>query len=153
MTRDDGEKWVPASAGLAKKRITRVVASRHKESVAYATLSGAGRDEFGAHVYRTRDYGKTWHSIGDKLPAESVYVVAEDPVHADVLYVGTLLGVYVTIDAGVTWISLCHKLPPVPVFDMAVHSRDHELVIGTHGRSIFVLNVEKIQAAAAKGRR
>ena len=154
VTRDDGENWVPASTGLPKKTITRVVASRHEESVAYATLSGAGRDEFGAYVYRSSDYGKTWHSIGEKLPAESVYSVVEDPVRASVLYVGTLLGVYVTIDAGVTWHSLCNQLPPVPVFDLAVHPRDHELVAATHGRSIFVVDVEKIQVAAAKkGRR
>jgi hypothetical protein len=59
----------------------------------------------------------------------------------------------VSLDTGRTWISLCTKLPPVPVFDLAVHPRDHELVIATHGRSMFVLDVSKIQAAAKDRKR
>ena len=148
VTRNDGKSWAAASAGLPRKRITRVVASRHDQKVVYVSLSGAGSDEFGAYVYRSRDYGKTWRSISANLPAEPVYVVAEDPHHAHVLYAGTQLGVYVSLDTGGTWISLCTKLPPVPVFDLAVHPRDHELVIATHGRSVFVLDVSKIQSAA-----
>ena len=150
LTRDDGKTWAKASTGLPKKTITRIIASRHAEATAYVCLSGAGRDEFDAHVFRTRDFGKTWKSIGTALPDEPVYAIAEDPVRAGILYVGTMLGVFVTIDAGATWVSLCHGLPPVPVFDLAVHPRDHELVAGTHGRSVFVLDVEKIQAAAQK---
>ncbi len=150
VTRNHGKSWTAASAGLPRKKITRIVASRHDEKVAYASLSGAERDEFGAYVYRSQDYGKTWRSISANLPAEPVYVIAEDPHHASVLYAGTMLGVYVSLDTGGTWISLCTKLPAVPVFDLAVHPRDHELVIATHGRSVFVLDVSKIQSAAAK---
>jgi len=153
VTRNNGKSWVAASTGLPRKRITRVVASRHDEKVVYASLSGADSDEFGAYVYRSLDYGKTWRSISANLPAEPVYVVAEDSHHAHVLYVGTQLGAYVSLDTGRTWISLCTKLPPVPVFDLAVHPRDHELVIATHGRSVFVLDVSKIQSAAEDRKR
>ena len=152
MTRNGGKSWADASRGLPRMEITRVAASRHDQKVVYASLNAARRDHFDPYVYRSQDYGKTWRSISANLPAEPVYVVAEDPHHANVLYVGTQLGVYVSLDTGATWISLCTKLPPVPVFDLAVHPRDHELVIATHGRSMFVLDVSKIQSAA-KGRK
>ena len=153
LTLDDGRSWKSISNGLPKKTITRVVASKHAKAVAYATLSGHGGDEFAPYVYRTRDFGKTWESISKGLPTESVYVIAEDPQHASVLYLGTLLGVYVSLDDGATWHSLCTGLPAIPVFDLAVHPRDHELVIATHGRSCFVMDVKAIQAAAAERRR
>jgi photosystem II stability/assembly factor-like uncharacterized protein len=152
VTRNGGKSWADASRGLPRMEITRVAASRHDQKVVYASLNAARRDHFDPYVYRSQDYGKTWRSISANLPAEPVYVVAEDPHHANVLYVGTQLGVYVSLDTGATWISLCTKLPPVPVFDLAVHPRDHELVIATHGRSMFVLDVSKIQSAA-KGRK
>lgn len=150
VTRDDGETWKLAAAGLPKKTITRVLASRHEEGRAYASLSGAGQDEFGAHVYQTRDFGESWKSIGNGLPVETVYCLVEDPLHTKVLYVGTQLGVYATTNGGESWLSLCHGLPAVPVFDMAVHPRERELVIATHGRSIFVLDLAKIDAKLAK---
>ena len=153
MTRDGGGKWEPVSKGLPRKIITRVLASRHAKGVAYTTLSGDGRDEFGAYVYRTDDYGKTWRSIAKGLPAESVYTVVEDPKYADVAYVGTMLGVYVTIDGGRSWASLCEGFPAVPVFDLAVHPRELELVAATHGRSVFVLDLARVHAAADGRRR
>ena len=151
VTRDDGESWRQVREGLPTRTVTRVVASRHEEGLAYVALSGARWDEFGAHLYRTRDFGQTWQSIGDGLPVETIYALVEDPEHGGVVYVGTLLGVYVTLDGGATWASLSHGLPAVPVFDMQIHSRDHELVIATHGRSVFVLDVGPIHGALKEG--
>ncbi len=82
--------------------------------------------------------------ITANLPSESINVVREDPRDKNGLYVGTDLGVYVTLDRGASWDSLCNNLPTTPVHDMVVHSRDYELVIGTHGRSVFVLDVKSI---------
>ncbi len=95
------------------------------------------------------------------LPAESINVVREDPRNPDVLYVGTDAGVYASLDRGATWVSLSATLPTTPVHDLVVHPRDDEIVIGTHGRGVFVLDARPIQRwtpqagvnAAARGPR
>jgi hypothetical protein len=79
------------------------------------------------------------------VPAESINVIREDPKNADVLYVGTDAGVYVSLDRGATWLSLSATLPTTPVHDLVVHPRDDEIVIGTHGRGVFVLDARPIQ--------
>ena len=79
---------------------------------------------------------------------EAVHVIAEDPEDENILYVGTDLGVYVSFNKGDSWISLCNNLPPIPVSDLLIHSRDNELVIGTHGRSAYVLDISPIRKLA-----
>jgi len=93
----------------------------------------------------SNDFGQTWESIAGNLPSESINVIAEDHRDKDVLYVGTDLGVYATLDRGERWMSLCNELPTTAVHDMVVHPREDELVIGTHGRSVYILDVEKIR--------
>jgi photosystem II stability/assembly factor-like uncharacterized protein len=150
MTKDRGKTWTSAAAGLAKKHVTKVMASQHVEAVAFASLTGTYSDDFRPYLFRTADFGQSWQPIHAGLPAEPIFTFAEDPVHANLLYVGTQSGVYVTLDSGASWISLCTQFPSVPVFDLAVHPRDHELVAATHGRSIFILNLRLIHAAAAQ---
>ncbi len=111
-------------------------------------MTGYREDDFSTYVYRSEDFGKSWVSIAANLPAESVNVIGEDPTDADILYVGTDLGCYVSIDGGGRWHSLCNHLPTTPVHDLFVHPRESELVIGTHGRSVFVLDVTKIRERA-----
>ncbi|MGH9408982.1 MAG: hypothetical protein ACRD1V_05970, partial [Vicinamibacterales bacterium] len=83
------------------------------------------------------------------LPAESINVVREDPRNEDLLYVGTDEGVYASLDRGATWVSLSATLPTTPVEDLVVQPRDDEIVIGTHGRGVFVLDARPIQQWAA----
>ncbi len=147
ITQDDGEHWTNVRAELPDKWVSRVVASRYHEETVYVTLTGYRDDDFSAYVYASSDFGKTWTSIAANLPAESINVIAEDPTSERVLYVGTDLGVYVSIDAGGSWHSLCNHLPTTPAHDLFVHPRENELVIGTHGRSVFVLDAKEIQAA------
>ena len=116
----------------------------------YACLTGYREDDFEKYLYVSTDYGKTWKSIAGNLPSEPVNVIKEDPQNKTVLYVGTDLGAYTSIDRGKSWISLCNNLPTTPVYDLVVHPRDNELVIGTHGRSIFALDVKPIQRYNAK---
>ena len=105
-------------------------------------------DDFRSYLYVSTDYGVGWEPIASDLPAEPVNVIAEDPENADMLYVGTDAGVYVSLDRGASWHSLCSNLPTTPVYDLTVHPRDGELVIGTHGRSIFVSDVSAIRSRA-----
>jgi len=101
----------------------------------------------------SRDYGRTWTSLAGTLPAEPVNVIGEDPTDRRILYIGTDTGVFASIDQGRTWQSLCANLPTIPVYDLVVHPRDGELVIGTHGRSVFVASVSTVRAAARSSMR
>ncbi len=111
----------------------------------FVTLNAMGVDVFSPLVYRSDDQGETWRSIARGLPLEPVQVIREDPHAKNLLYLGTDLGVYVSTDGGAHWQSLCNNLPTTAVHDLFVHPRDHELVAGTHGRSVFVLDVSTIR--------
>jgi hypothetical protein len=146
VTRDGGATWSLIDAGLPEKWVSRVVASRHELGTVYVSLTGYRDDDFEKYLYISRDFGKNWISISGNLPSEPINVVREDPQHKDILYVGTDLGVYCTLDRGQTWYSLCHHLPTTPVYDLVIHPRENEMVIGTHGRSCFILDIKPIQA-------
>jgi len=152
VTGDDGKTWTRVGEGLANKWVSRVRASQHRLETVWVSLTGYREDEFTPYLYKSDDMGKTWKSIVGNLPAESINVVAEDPRDEDILYVGTDLGVYVSLNQGQSWMSLCNDLPTTPVHDLIVHPRDYELVIGTHGRSVFILDAKDIPARKqAKG--
>src|SRR6185503_3551755 len=104
----------------------------------YATQSGYRNDEFAPYVFRSTDYGRTWRSLAGNLPAEAVNVVREDPKAKHLLYAGTDSGVFVSLDRGATWTALAGGLPRVAVQDLVVEPRSGDLVVGTHGRSIYV---------------
>ncbi len=143
LTRDDGATWSdvtpPASGGFT---FTSIAASVHADETAYASVSGHRWDDFRPIVVRTDDGGKSWQAASGDLPAdEPVKVVIEDPGGRDVLYCGTEFGLYVTLDRGSTWVRMNAKsLPPAIVDDLVVHPRDRDLVVATHGRSLFVLD-------------
>jgi photosystem II stability/assembly factor-like uncharacterized protein len=145
VTNDDGKTWKLVNSGLPPKWVSRVVASQHETGTVYVSLTGYREDDFNNYLYMSEDFGTTWKSISGNLPSEGINVIREDPRNKNILYVGTELGVYVTQNRGNTWHSLCNNLPTTPVHDMVIHPRDHELVIGTHGRSCFVLDVKSIQ--------
>jgi photosystem II stability/assembly factor-like uncharacterized protein len=146
VTRDGGGTWNDVSGGLPADRwVSRVEASHWDESTAYVSLNGYRDDDITAYVYRTSDLGKTWTDISAGLPDEPVNVVREDPVNGEVLYVGTDRGVYVSLDGGKAWQALQSGLPNVPVHDLVVHPRERELVAGTHGRSVWVVDVLPVQ--------
>lgn len=152
---DDGQVWVTASAGNewnnvsdglpADRWVTRVEASRYNRERAYISLNGYRNDDITAYVYRTDNSGERWQDISANLPEEAVNVIREDPVNENVLYAGTDRGVYVSLDGGGEWSALGSELPNVPVHDLVVHPRERELVAGTHGRSIWIVDVLPVQ--------
>ena len=91
------------------------------------------------------NYGDTWEKIGTDLPAEPINVVKEDPKNPNVLYVGTDHGLYVSIDKGKSFNLLDNNLPAVSIHDLVIHPRDKELVVGTHGRSMLIADIQHIQ--------
>ena len=150
-TRDGGATWADLSAGLAPDRwITRVVASRFDEGTVYVAQNGYRNDEFTPYVWRSTDHGRTWESLAGGLPAEPVNTVREDPRARHLLYVGTDLGAFVSLDRGATWNALTGGLPRVPVHDLLVHPREGDLVVATHGRSVFVAEAAPLRKLTAE---
>ncbi|MBX7171663.1 MAG: hypothetical protein K1X72_11955 [Pyrinomonadaceae bacterium] len=145
LTKDDGRNWKKISEGLPKKWISRIVASDYEPATVYVSMTGYREDDFTSYLYRSTDFGASWKSIANNLPAESINVIREDPQNANLLYVGTDAGVYVSLDRGASWQSLCADLPTTPVHDLVIHPRESELIIATHGRSMFLMDVRPLQ--------
>lgn len=139
-----GEQWVDVSAGLPPAArgqwVARVEPGHHDDKVAYLAVSAFRSGNYAPLVYRTADQGKTWQSIGDGLPKdEPVRVVREDPFNPDLLFAGTEFGLYASLDRGATWTKF-GGLPTVPVDDLLVHPRTRDLIIATHGRSLYIVD-------------
>lgn len=146
VSKDGGYTWANVSAGLpANLWVSRVVASAHSEGTVYASLNGYRDDHFKPYVFVSTNYGQTWQPLGTTLPDEPVNVVKEDPKNPNLLYVGTDHGVYVSMDKGKSFMRFTKGLPAVAVHDLVVHPRDNELIVGTHGRSLYTANVEPLQ--------
>ena len=151
---DDGNIQVSKDGGytftLVSKKlpqglyVSRVKASQYKLSRVYATLNGYRNDHFSAYVYVSEDFGDTWTAIGKNLPTGPVNVIIEDVKHEDILYVGTDNGLYTSFNKGVTFMNMSHNLPNVPIHDLVIQTRENELVVGTHGRSIFITKLNDV---------
>jgi len=126
--------------------VSRIIASQYKESRVYVSLNGYRSDNFLPYLYVSEDHGETWRQIGKDLPNEPINVVREDPKNDSILYVGTDGGLYVSFDAGNSFMMWNGGLPKsVPVHDIAIQARDNEIVLGTHGRSLYVARLDDIQ--------
>ena len=146
VSRDAGHTWTRISDGLPQDLwVSRVEASSHHKERVYVTLNGYRWDNFEAHVYASDDYGQTWQRIGTDLPQEPVNVILEDPANEDILYAGTDHGLYVSLDRGQAFMAMGGGLPNAPVHDLKIQARDKDLVVGTHGRSIYIADIAQIQ--------
>ncbi|MCB0496863.1 MAG: glycosyl hydrolase [Cyclobacteriaceae bacterium] len=146
ISKDGGYSWEVISDDLPQNQwISRVEASNYKEGRIYATLNGYRWDNFESMVYVSEDFGKNWTRIGKDLPFEPVNVIKEDPSNANLLFVGTDHAVYASLDRGEHFMLMDSKLPKVAVHDLVVKKDAHDLIIGTHGRSLFKVNIEHLQ--------
>ncbi len=135
-------------AGLNTRQlwVSRVAASQHSENRLYATLNGYRSDNFEPYVYVSEDKGISWQSIAGNLPLEPVNVIREDPKNPNILYVGTDGGLYVSMDRGKTYKAWQAGMPrSVAVHDLAIQPRENEIVVATHGRSLYIGKLDKLQ--------
>jgi photosystem II stability/assembly factor-like uncharacterized protein len=141
-TMNDGGAWTEITKGLPERvHVSRLVASKYDAGTVYITMSDRREDNIKPYLFRSTDFGKTWTALVTDLPASPVNVVREDPRNANILYCGTDLGVYISKDKGKSWQSIQGNLPAtVSVNDLFVHPRDYNLVIGTYGRGVWVLD-------------
>jgi len=153
LTKDGGENWIKLNDNITGNPgywVSRVEASNFDAGTAYVTYTGYRRDDFKPFIYKTADYGETWTSISGNLPDESVCVIKEDHKNPKLLFAGTTKAVYVSIDGGSTWTKMQNNMPNQPVEDLLIHPRENDLVIGTHGRSIFITNISPLQELSSK---
>jgi hypothetical protein len=146
VTRDGGKTWknvFDRVTGVPKGTyVSRVIASRHAQGTVYAAFDGHRSNDFGIYVYTSADYGETWKKITTGLPDNNgiINVIREHPRKADLLFAGGEYGAFLSVNRGAAWMPLKLNLPTVPVDDILVHPRDNDLILGTHGRSIWVLD-------------
>ena len=146
LTKDGGGNWTNISSTLPKDLwVSRVVASQHKKERIYVTLNGYRSDDFSVYAYMSNDYGKTWKNISSNIPASPVNVIKEDPENENVLYLGTDNGAYVTFNLGQSWEAFSSGFPSVAIHDMVVQPEAKDLLLGTHGRSIYKANIASLQ--------
>ena len=147
VSKDGGNSFTMISQKLPKGLyVSRVIASKYNVARVYVTLNGYRNDHFNAYVYQSDDYGTTWKQIMKDLPSEPVNVIKEDAVAEQVLYVGTDGGLYVSLDGGNSSMAWTKGLPAsVPVHDLEIHPRDHEIILGTHGRSLYVGKLDALR--------
>lgn len=146
VSRDGGFTWADISAGLPENRwVSRVQASRFKEGRVYVALNGYRWDDFAPYLYVSEDYGRTWMQLGLDLPLEPVNVVKEDSDNENILYIGTDHGLYVSLNRGKNFMLMNNGLPAVAVHDLVVHPREKDLIVGTHGRSLYTGSLKELQ--------
>jgi photosystem II stability/assembly factor-like uncharacterized protein len=153
VSRDDGASWanVTSKAWPEWATVEAIEPSRRDAGVAYAAIDAHRINDFRPHVFVTRDYGKSWKRISAGLPEDMhVFVVREDEKRAGLLYLGGERGVYVSHDDGARWEALKLNLPPVAVVD--IEARHDDLIVGTRGRSVWILDdvnpLRELDAAA-----
>ncbi len=144
----EGEGWKKINKELPQGLwVSSIHASNHNLGTVYLSLTGYRNDNFKNYIYKSTDFGDSWKPISGDLPQESVNVIYQDPEVAHLLYLGTDHGTYVSFNDGANWQHL-GSLPNVANYDMIVHPRELELVVGTHGRSIYVLDAKPLQQIA-----
>lgn len=148
VTRDGGKNWddIARNVSLPGPRwVATLEASRFVEGRCYACFDGHRSDDDDPHVYVTENFGKTWKSIRSNLPIGSSRTLREDPVNENLLYVGTEFAAFASIDRGQTWNKINNNLPTVAVHEFAFHPTTAEVVVATHGRSLWVLDVSPLR--------
>lgn len=144
LTRDGGKNWVNLVKNIpdlpANIWVSSIEAGHFDAATAFATFDGHMSGDMKPYVYKTADYGKTWQPLAGAGINGYAHVVRQDPVDANLLFVGTELGLFLSLDGGAHWAQYTGNLPSVAVRDVMVHPRDGDLLIATHGRGIYILD-------------
>ncbi|MDE3216060.1 MAG: hypothetical protein KGO03_06660 [Gemmatimonadota bacterium] len=157
MTHNDGANWEKLNGrfpGLpAGTYVSRIEPSHFDTNTVFFAFDNHRNNDFGVYLYETNDGGKTFHSIASDLPtggADYVHVIREDPYNKDLLFVGTSRAAYASIDGGAHWQRFMAGMPTVPVYDLKIQPRDHDLIAATFGRGIWIANIAALEQIDAK---
>ncbi len=154
VSTDNGKTWKNVTPkDLPKWTTISIIEPSHFDAgTAYVAARRYRLDDFTPYLYKTSDYGKHWKKISDGMPADgSVFVIRQDPKDRNLLFSGTLTGVYVSFNGGKLWQPLQLNLPHVPVRDIAIQKNANDLVLATHGRAFWILdNIEVLRQISSK---
>ncbi len=144
LTRDGGKTWTNVVAQVpgvpASTWVSAVSASPHDEAAAFVTFDGHRAGDMKTYAYRTSDFGQTWTAVAATGVEGYAWVLKQDLVDPDLLFLGTEFGLYISIDSGKGWARFTGNLPKVAVHDIAIHPRDHDLILATHGRGVYIID-------------
>ncbi|MDE3246964.1 MAG: hypothetical protein KGN80_12825, partial [Acidobacteriota bacterium] len=145
LSRNGGKSWTNVAAnvpGLPKNTwVSWIEASAFDEGTAFATFDGHGTGDMAPRVFKTTDFGKSWKSLSTPELKSFAHVVKQDPVNPALLYLGTEAGLFISLDGGGQWAAFKGgDFPPVPVRDIAIHPREHDVVLATHGRGLWIID-------------
>ena len=145
VSTDGGENFTNVFPNITGRpqghvQVSRIEPSHYDPATAYAALDAHRLDNWAPYLFKTTDYGNTWTNVTGDLPRGNINALREDPVNPDLLFAGTEFGMYVTLDRCKTWKRFMSGMPSVRVDDILIHPRDHDLIVGTHGRSIFIMD-------------
>ena len=150
-SQDMGYQWQKINEGLPSDMwVSRLEASHHDTNRVYVALNAYRWDDFEAMIYRSDDRGRHWDRIGNDLPLEPVNVILEDDVNENILYVGTDHGLYISLDRGEHFMYMDKSLPAVAVHDLVIQPDEHDLLVGSHGRSIYKADITYVQKLTAE---
>ncbi len=157
VTEDGGVNWrntSPKIKGMPRNAwVPQITASTHNPEEAFAVVNDYRQGDNAAYLYRTTDLGKSWQRIIDDTDVSGyVLCFAQDPVEPKLMFTGTEYGLYVSFDGGGSWNRWTSGYPTVSTYDMVIHPREHDLVIATFGRALWVLDdIRPLRALAAGG--
>lgn len=152
LTRDGGATWENVTSRIPKlpkaSWCAHIEASKFEEGEAFAVFNDHRRGNWTPYVYKTADFGKTWTSLTAAAPKAGTdstlwgiaHVIEQDPVERTLLFLGTEFGLFISLDGGTSWRKWTNGLSSAPVHDLVIHPRDHDLVVGTHGRGVFIVD-------------
>lgn len=157
LTQDGGASWTNLTSNLKgipeNTWATQITASIHNPAEAFVVFDDHRRNNWEPYVYHTADYGKTWSRVVDESDVRGyTYCMVQDPIEENLLFVGTEFGLYVSLDKGQTWNEWDSDLPTMPISDLVIQPREHDLVIGTFGRAIWILDdIRPLRELASTG--
>jgi hypothetical protein len=144
VSRDGAATWKNVTENIkgvpSETHVSRVEPSAFDAGTCYVSFDGHRSDDHKPYVFVTRDFGQTWSSIAANLPEGNVNVIKEDPRNRNLLYLGTEYAFYISLTGGKEWKRFMTGLPSVRIDDILVHPRDNDLIVGTHGRSIYIID-------------
>ena len=144
VTNDNGKTWKNVTVnvpGLPKNTwCSKVAASNFDANTSYVVFDGHRNGDKNVYVYKTTDLGETWISLAADNIETFARTILEDYVNPNLLFLGTEYGLYITIDGGKQWVRFKGKVPKVPIYEMAIQQRENDLVLGTHGRGVLIID-------------
>jgi hypothetical protein len=143
-TKDDGETWHESSKNISDGYIRNIYPSNFMESRVYMSMTGINYDDLNNYIYQSENYGKNWKKIQGNLPNEPANIIIEDLKYENILYAGLYRGVYVSLDKGISWEIIGNNFPMSSVSDIEIHKETNDMIVSTHGRGIYKINLDPI---------